>query len=68
MLVNIFQITDLCKCNNGLDVILFDNKDSVMDENSFSYGRGTEKRIVYIQHSLYYDGKPFHHHQVSPRQ
>ena len=40
-------------------MILFNNKDSVLDENSFSYGRGIEKRTVYIQHILDYDGNPF---------
>ena len=59
ILLNFFAIRNLYKYNNGHDLILFNNKDILIDGKSFSLPKWKEKGVVlYSQDILDNDGKP----------
>ena len=58
ILLNFLEIRTLHQCNNGHDLILFSNKDILIDGKSFFLHRSKEKGAVFIQDILDNNGKP----------
>ena len=56
-MANFLEIRNLYQHDNGQDLILFNNKDILIDGNSFSLQKWKEKGIILIQDILDNDGK-----------
>ena len=57
MLANFLEIRNLYEHDNGHDLILFNNKDILIDGNSFFVQEWKEKDVISIQDILDNDGK-----------
>jgi len=57
-MTNFLAIRNLYKCNNGQDLILFNNKDILINGKRFFLPKWKEKGVVLIQDVLDSDGKP----------
>ena len=58
ILANVLEIRNLYQHDNGQDLILFNNKDILIDGNSFFLQKWKEKGVISIQDILDNDGKP----------
>ena len=56
ILANFLEIRNLYQHDNGQDLILFNNKDILIDGNSFFLQKWTEKGVILIQDILDNDG------------
>ena len=56
-MANFLEIRNLYQHDNGHDLILFNNKDILIDGNSFFLQKWKEKGIILIQDILDNDGK-----------
>ena len=57
ILANFLEIRNLYQQDNGQNLILFNNKDILIDENSFFLQKWKEKSVILIQDILDNDRK-----------